>query len=165
MQKRRKTRHYNQTGKGFTLIEVLLVISLISILFAIVIIAVNPGRQFQQANNSQRRSDINAILNAVSQFQNDNRGQLPTGITGTTTKIIGTAVSGCDTLTCAGTTTPATCLDLTSALTPTYLAAIPFDPLQSDSSNTRYAIVATSTSRVVVTACNAELGETITITR
>lgn len=154
--------------KGFTLIEVLLVISLITILFAIVIIAVNPGRQFQQANNSQRRSDVNAILNAISQFQNDNRGQLPTGITGTTTKIIGTATSGCNTGCTVGgvsTTTPAACLDLTAALTPTYLASIPFDPLQSNNSNTRYAVVATSTSRVVVTACDAELGQSISVTR
>jgi prepilin-type N-terminal cleavage/methylation domain-containing protein len=164
MRKYQDARNNNQTRGGFTLIEVLLVISLIAILFAIVIIAVNPGRQFQQANNSQRRSYVNAILNAVSQFQNDNRGQLPAGITGTTTKIIGTATSGCD-AGCVGTTTPVACLDLTSALTPTYLASIPFDPLQSNNSNTRYAVVATSTSRVLVTACDAELGQSISITR
>lgn len=164
MQNQQKTSFNNQKDRGFTLIEVLLVISLIAILFAIVIIAVNPGRQFQQANNSQRRSDVNAILNAVSQYQNDNRGQLPTGITGTTTKIIGTATSGCN-AGCVGTTTPAACLDLTAALTPTYLASMPSDPLQSNNSNTRYAVVATSTSRVVVTACDAELGQSISVTR
>jgi len=147
---------------GFTLIEILLVIALLAILLSIVIIAINPGRQFSQANNSQRRSDINAIMNAISQYQNDNRGSLPSSITATTTKIIGT--SGCSS-TCAGTTTVA-CIDLASTLVPTYLVSIPRDPLQSSNANTRYAVVATTTSnRVTVTACDAELNEAISISR
>lgn len=150
--------------KGFTLVEVLLVIALITILFSIVIVAINPSRQFSQANNAQRRSDINAILNAISQYENDNRGSLPVGIAATTTKIIGSAASGCS-MTCNGTTTAAACLNLYNDLVPRYLENIPFDPTSGSSANTLYAVYATSTSRVLVTACSPELSEVIAVSR
>ena len=69
--------------KGFTLIELLVVIGILAVLLAITLIAINPARQFAQANNTKRRSDVNAILNAVNQYMADNKGSLPAGITET----------------------------------------------------------------------------------
>ena len=66
--------------KGFTLIELLVVIGILAVLLAITLIAINPARQFAQANNTKRRSDVNAILNAVNQYMADNKGSLPAGI-------------------------------------------------------------------------------------
>ncbi|HVU79832.1 MAG TPA: prepilin-type N-terminal cleavage/methylation domain-containing protein, partial [Candidatus Paceibacterota bacterium] len=59
---------------GFTLIEVLIVIGIIAILAAIVIVAINPAKQFAQARNTQRESNIGAILNAIGQRAADNKG-------------------------------------------------------------------------------------------
>src|SRR3954468_500341 len=63
--------------KGFTLIELLVVIGILAILLAITLIAINPARQFSQANNTKRSSDVNAILNAIGQYQAENHGALP----------------------------------------------------------------------------------------
>ncbi|MDP3941896.1 MAG: type II secretion system protein, partial [bacterium] len=54
--------------KGFTLIELLVVIGILAVLLAITLIAINPARQFSQANNTKRRSDVNALLNAVHEY-------------------------------------------------------------------------------------------------
>lgn len=150
---------------GFTLIELLIVIAILTVLFALVIIAVNPVRQFAQADNTQRRSDINALLNATYQYAADNRGTLPVFIPSTSTQVIGSDVSGCS-ITCGATTTQSVCLNLYSTLVPTYLADIPKDPDRSASTTTGYGITRSSTNnRITITACEAELSETITITR
>lgn len=141
--------------KGFTLIEVLLVIVIIAILAGIVIIAVNPARQIKQANNTQRDSDVKAIIDAVYEYSIDNRGAFPAAITGTATEISVTGTNIC------------------GALVPTYLAEMPFDPTGSGAAYTdctNYAtgytvILDATTSRITVAAPGAELSETISITR
>ncbi|MBP7006480.1 MAG: prepilin-type N-terminal cleavage/methylation domain-containing protein [Candidatus Pacebacteria bacterium] len=64
----------NKTNRGFTLIEILIVIGIIAVLAAIVIVAINPAKQFAQARNTQRSANVNAILNAIGQRMADNKG-------------------------------------------------------------------------------------------
>ena len=64
-------------NKGFTLLEVILVIGVIGILTGIVIFAVSPGQQLEEAQNSQRKSDIRAISDALSQYVIEHEGALP----------------------------------------------------------------------------------------
>ncbi len=42
-----------QQQKGFTLIELLVVIGILTVLLSIVLVAINPARQFSQANNTK----------------------------------------------------------------------------------------------------------------
>jgi len=70
----------NQKKGGFTLIEILVVIGIIAILAAIVLIAINPARQFAQARDTERTSNVNAILNAVGQYMADEAGEMPAGV-------------------------------------------------------------------------------------
>ena len=163
--------------KGFTLIELLVVIGIIGILAAIVVIAVNPGRQFAQARDTQRRSDLLGITNAVYQFAAEHDGNLPDNDNDdsastfpTVATCIGTgtvAPDACFNLATAGaedtTADPDTAID--TPVVPTYIAEIPVDPSTGDSVNTGYTIhLDATTTRVVATAVG-ELAGTITITR
>ncbi len=56
------------------MVKVLVVIGIIGILAALVIVAVNPSRQFAQARNTQRESNVATILNAIGQNIADNKG-------------------------------------------------------------------------------------------
>lgn len=140
--------------RGFTLLEVLLVVALLGILAAIVIVAINPARQVAQANNAQRQADVNTILNAVYQYAVDNNGSIPSSITTTQTEICATGG------TCSG------LVDL-GVLTAneTYLTAIPNDPTGSSANGAGYEIVATPNNRVTVIAPDAQLSETVSVTR
>lgn len=155
--------HQSKSG-GFTLIELLVVMAILAILFALVIVAINPIRQTQQANNTKRRSDINAILNAVNQYVTDNAGQLPSGIT-TTLRPIGTGGS-CSIAICGSEFPSSSCYDLGGVVASTYIASMPHDPVTGTDADTRYAIKkSNSNNRVTVRACDAELSATIDLTQ
>lgn len=66
--------------QGFTLIEVLIVIGIIAILAAIVLVAVNPAKNFREAANTQRSANVNAIMNAIGQYIVDEKGAFPPGL-------------------------------------------------------------------------------------
>jgi len=73
--------------KGFTLIEILLVVAAIGILAGIVILAINPGRQLGQARDSERSADVRTILDAIYQYSIDHSGELPTELPTEATEI------------------------------------------------------------------------------
>lgn len=152
--------------KGFTLIELLIVIVIISILAAIIFVAVDPATRFSDARDARRRSEIVSILNAVLHFQVDNNGTLPTGIDAVpaSSQVLGTAATGCDSG-CGAITTVAACLNLTTDLVDIYLATIPLDPLAGASTNTGYYINKTAGGRILVGACDPENAASITVTR
>lgn len=146
--------------KGFTLLEILLVVAAIAILAGIVIVAINPAKQLGDTRNAQRRVDINTILSAIYQYALDTSGTLPVGIA--------------ESATCSGTTneickTGGTCaglLDL-SVLTANqkYLTAMPFDPSSATTNSTKYLAVKSANGRVTVCAPSAEQSATISVTR
>jgi prepilin-type N-terminal cleavage/methylation domain-containing protein len=142
-------RFIKKAQKGFTLIEILVVIGIIAILAAVVIIAINPARQFAQARNSQRQSNIETILNGIGQDLADNKGvfggpcavALPTASTSIITGAGGTLPTGL----------PAATVDL-SCLSPTYVPNFPSDPSINNGGYTGYEIKLDSIGRVMVCA-------------
>jgi prepilin-type N-terminal cleavage/methylation domain-containing protein len=54
-------RNKKRLNKGFTLLEILLVITAIGILASTLLVAINPNRQTNQARNLVRNVDINNI--------------------------------------------------------------------------------------------------------
>jgi prepilin-type N-terminal cleavage/methylation domain-containing protein len=138
-------------NKGFTLIEILVVMGIVAILAAIVLIAINPARQFAQARNTQRESNVNAILNAIGQYSAENEGVLPTSMSDVDTAV---PVSNTD-------------ADICDDLVPEYLPALPVDPESTipgvpveeadciAAYDTEYTVAVDSNGRVSVCAPNA----------
>ncbi|MEK7607281.1 MAG: type II secretion system protein [Patescibacteria group bacterium] len=149
--------HDNMTVKkmkGFTLLEILLVVAAIAILAGIVILAINPNKQLGDTRNAQRRADVNTILNAVYQYTIDNSGTLPSLITTTQTEICKTSA------TCTG------LIDLSVLTTlEEYLVTMPADPTGSSTNGAGYEIKKSANGRITVVAPDAEQSATISITR
>lgn len=64
-------------SSGFVLAEILLVISIVSILATVIIMAINPAARMAEAANSQRQNDLSAIRNALENYATANRGKYP----------------------------------------------------------------------------------------
>lgn len=153
-----------RNSKGFTLVELIVVVGVLAILLAVVLVALNPARRFQETNDSRRRSDINAILNAVHSYIADNRGTLAPGLTTSVQQIgVGTGCSG-TVGACTIAVAQDNCYDIATNV-PNHLAENPLDPQNGTANETGYTIVRNGTTGVVtVQACHAQVG-TITISR
>ena len=145
------------TKKGFTLLEILLVVAAIAILAGIVIVAINPTKQLGDTRNAQRWSDVTTILNAVYQYAIDNNGTIPAGITGSATAICSTTGTNCD---------DEGFVDLGVLTTDEkYIVEIPIDPQCETDFSSCYTIEKTSHDRVTVSATDSEQSMTIEVTR
>jgi type IV pilus assembly protein PilA len=141
---------------GFTLLEILLVVGIIAILAGIVIVALNPTKQFAAVRNTQRKANLSELNKALYQYYIDN-SRYPTSVPTTNLgEICNTgATSTGHSISCTG------YVDL-SALVPTYLVAIPTDP-QASGTSTGYLVAKNSANKIYVKALNAELSQTVAL--
>ena len=65
-------------SSGFTIIEVLIVLAIAGLIMLIVFLAV-PALQ-RNSHNTQRKSDVSALIGAVQEYSNVNSGQLPSAL-------------------------------------------------------------------------------------
>lgn len=152
-----------KSSRGFTLIEILLVIGMIAVLAAVVFVALDPAKRFQDARNAKRATDAQSLLSAIQTSIVDTQGTMPAGIT-TTEKQIGTAGTGCAIATGGCAVVGATdCVNLAATLVK-YLKTIPQDPSGGTQALTRYSVVVDANGIVTVKACGAE-GTTISVSR
>lgn len=123
-------------NQGFTLIEVLIVLAIIAILATIVMVSLNPTKQFKFARDTQRTSHLMSMLNALGQNMIDHSGVLycaniATNVPTTTKTNIASAAG----------------FNIADCLVPQYLQNIPYDPAKTGafytsttSFDTKYAI-------------------------
>jgi len=152
MAKKIKKQNQKQDQGGFTLIEILVVIGLIALLAAVVIIAINPVRQFAQGRNSQRVSNVNAILNAIGQRIADNKGLF---------RASNDTICTVDLPTATSTIIASDILHLRPCFVPTYISELPVDPVDgkacvdascSGGYNAQYTVLQGANGRVTVCA-------------
>jgi len=65
----------NRKEQGFTIIEVLIVLAIAGLILLVVFLAV-PALQ-RNARNTQRKEDVASIMGGVSEYVNNNNGNLP----------------------------------------------------------------------------------------
>ena len=146
---------------GFTLIELIVVISIIVVLAGMLFVAVDPVRRLHTARNAKRWSHAEAILKAIVTYQADH-GELPPTANGideddTTRQIIAKDGAVPCSTTCNGPTLPVSyCLadglytDLVH-----YLRVMPRDPVTGTEDVSRY-YVNRKAEFIIVGACDPE---------
>lgn len=68
-------KQQNQTNKGFTIIEVVLVLAIAGLIFLMVFIAL-PALQRNQRDTA-RKNEASKVLSSITSYQSNNRGQPP----------------------------------------------------------------------------------------
>jgi type IV pilus assembly protein PilA len=149
---------------GFTLIEVLVVIGIIAILATVVLVAVNPSRQFKLARDTERTSHVNTILNAIGQNITEHKGIFTCENNPKTLPNSPTVIKSSDeNHSGAG--------DIAHCLIPDYISSIPVDPNKMGAHfasltdyDTQYEISVDSNGRITASS-SGEISPLISVTR
>lgn len=138
---------------GFSLIEALLVIAIISMLTTTSLFYLKPMDNMSKAKDSQRRTDVQTILNAIHQYALDHRGNFPVCID----DLFRNICAGKD---CSGVSQSCNLYPIVGK----YIVAIPVDPGGPDGNDSNYDVQMQG-GRITVRAPEAEKTQVIQATR
>jgi len=157
--------------KGFTLLELLITIGIISIIFAAILVGVDPNKRFREARDTERYQEVTTILEAAKVDYVDNDGSFIAAILGLTPgniAMVGTASSGCDVKSCPDVTVDnSVCVDLTGLVSEGYIESVPVAPEGSvvyDATQTGYYL-SQQGGILTVGACESEEEPSIELRR
>ncbi len=145
----------NISEEGFTLVELLVTISIAAVIAGTILIFFNPVQQYARARNNQRTTHVNIIASAVRARITDNHGVFETncssGSLPTTSTQMGSGEGN---------------YNIEPCIVPVYLSVMPVDPVNGTTTATGYNIAySTTTRQFTVRAPNAELNQVIFVTR
>ena len=126
--------------KGFTLLELLLVISIVAVLAGIVMIGLRPAERINSANDAKAVANVKDLEKALKAYTLDNAGNVPAGFSNITQ-------SGIYDICKLGETTG--CVNLDSLITSKHLGNIPIDTRNTTTFTTGYKVDYNATSKNV----------------
>ncbi|MBT3292944.1 type II secretion system protein [Candidatus Peregrinibacteria bacterium] len=149
-----------QSKKGFTIIELIIVVAILGILSTLILIQIDPIRRLNEAHNATRWSDVLLVLEITKEYQADNDSAVPgTAIAidsdESSVQIIGESVTNCVCASQTVVTSPCGVSGLDTDLRP-YIDAMPMDPITGSTNDTRYFINKDSYGLITVGSCDAE---------
>lgn len=158
-----KKNHENWSASGFTLVEILIAIAVISILSAIVYVNIDPVGRFEEARNKQRASDVYRLMQAIALYRSDHDGALPGAMGALTDSLFYQIGTGTD---CGGECHSPNvqmqndCLDLGLLKDKGFIPEIPKDPNSqyANSRKTGYYLSIDQYKKISIGSCYEEKG-------
>lgn len=140
--------------KGFTIVELIVVVGSIIVIFLGTVVLINPVRRMGEANDVRRWQDIINIAKAIEIYSIENH-ELPPDFA-TSTLSVGEKFVLCSSagvLTCSGQTT--SCLVVSdSGFLGTLIADLPVDPQKTATTDTGYYVTRKTNGAIAVGACD-----------
>ncbi len=170
--------------RGFTLIELLIVVAIVGIIAAVIFVALNPLKRFQDSRDAVRWSDARQIMEAIQVNQVDDGGAYITSIDSMTADrwyMITDGNGGVDMQIGCDHNNAACdidvhddgyCVDLDDLVTEGYLGDIPVSPPGTTTwdhgdtagdEGTGYALYKDTTGALTVQACDSEGSDAIRV--
>lgn len=163
--------------KGFTLVEMLLVIAIIAIIASVIFVALDPLKRFKDSRDSKRITDVSALIGAIKLNQIDNKGKHVTAVENISSTTVvymitdGNVTSGCNaqnTYCETPVTSSSSCVDLSGLVAAGSVGKVPVSPNGDGSwseSISGYTLQKNANGTITIRSCESENTSEIFMTR